>query len=536
IAVTVITFLFWGSSVTNRANGGGSQSNYDFGTIEGQPVSREDFMSARTDARLMFLCTRGEWIDSDSDAQKFGVNLDQETYQRLFIVKRAQAMGIKISEEKISQMAGQVLANLGGKQGPVPLDAFEKQVLKTKGLTLADFRRALETQSSIQELVAVIGQNGKLVTPQEAEATLRREAEEISTVAAFFPVTNFLASASVTPENVSEFYTKQLAAYRQPDRRQVSYVKFKAADFFAEADKKIAGDTNLPVQIDRAYEARGSNYYAGKTAAEAKAEIRADYRRSLAVHSAREVAAKFGEDLLNLSPIAADNLDKLAAAQKLTVEISSPFAADKAPVELDVPTTFARAAFALTAEEPFDGRPTLGEDAAYVIALKKQIPSGVPALETIREQVTADCKLFTAAQLANTAGSNFAAKVSSSVGKNFADICAEAKVTPVKLPAFSLLTRALPEAETHVAFGLLQNLAMGLPVGGSSGYRPLQGGGGLVLQVTARTPADDAKIKTELPAFIGQARQQRSSELFNAWFQKEASVALANTPIAKRQK
>ena len=533
IAVTVITFLFWGSSAT-RLSGNGNQADYDFGTIEGQPVTREAFVNAQTDARLMFFLNHGEWITSEADAARVGVNLEQEAYQRMFLVKRAKEMGIKIGDETIGRMAAQILAAVGGKRGPVPLEEFDKQILQAKGLTRADFRRTLETQSAIQEIVATIGQNGRLVTPQEAEATLRRESEELSTVAAFFPVTNYLANASTSPEAVGQFYTNQLAAYRLPTRRQVTYLKFKAADFFGEADTKIAAETNLNVQIDRAYEQRGSNYYAGKTAAEAKAEIRADFRRSLALRSARDLAAKFADDLLNLTPVAPENLDKLAAEKKLTVETSSPFSADKPPVELDVNAAFTRAAFALTAEDPFAG-PILADEAAYVIALKKIIPSGIPELADIRAQVTDDYKHFVAAQLAATAGSNFAAKVSISAGKKFEDLCAEAKLTPVKFPAFSLLTRTLPEAEPHLSFGLLQNLAISLPIGGSSGYRPTQNGG-VVLLLTARTPADEAKIKTLLPSFITQSRQTRQSELFNAWFQKEAQVAFANTPLMKRAK
>ena len=218
IAVTVITFLFWGSSAT-RLSGNSNSGNYDFGTIEGQPVTREAFLNTQTDSRLMLLVNRGEWIASEADAQRLGVSLEQETYQRLFLAKRAKDMGIRASEEQIGRLAGQILTAFGGKQGPVPLEEFEKQILAPHQLTRADFRRALESQSLIQELVAVVGGNGKLVTPQEAEATLRREAEEIATVGVFFHATNYLVQVAVTPEAIAGFYTNQLAAYRQPDRR-----------------------------------------------------------------------------------------------------------------------------------------------------------------------------------------------------------------------------------------------------------------------------------------------------------------------------
>ena len=52
--------------------------------------------------------------------------------------------------------------------------------------------------------------------------------------------------------------------------------------------------------------------------------------------------------------------------------------------------TFAKAAFALTPEEPMAGEPILSEDAVYVIALKKRIPSEVQPLDAVRDQLFHD--------------------------------------------------------------------------------------------------------------------------------------------------
>ena len=104
----------------------------------------------------------------------------------------------------------------------------------------------------------------------------------------------------------------------------------------------------------------------------------------------------------------------------------------------------------------------------------------------------------------------------------------------MKLPAFSLSTRSLPEAEKYISLGRLQEIAYGLPVGGNSGFVP-SNDGGLVLHVVSRTPADDTNMKVELPAFLGQVRQTRLSEAFNAWFAREATTALRDTPLARRR-
>ena len=50
---------------------------------------------------------------------------------------------------------------------------------------------------------------------------------------------------------------------------------------------------------------------------------------------------------------------------------------------------FATKAFARTPEDPFAG-PIVGLDAVYVVALNKKLPSEIPTLDQIRDQVVKD--------------------------------------------------------------------------------------------------------------------------------------------------
>ena len=101
---------------------------------------------------------------------------------------------------------------------------------------------------------------------------------------------------------------------------------------------------------------------------------------------------------------------------------------------------FAKKAFALSpTNEPFAG-PLVGDEAVYVIALDKRIPSEIPPLEQIRDRVTADYKYDQARTLARQAGQELHVTLTNGLaaGKAFSNICAEAKVQPTNLPPFSL--------------------------------------------------------------------------------------------------
>jgi hypothetical protein len=530
VVAIVVTFIFWGSQ-SSRTGGGNGGDKGKLGSISGEAISVEDYQAVGAEVQLSYFLGHGNWPDRDPAAKQSGYNEQREIYQRLFLIQKQKEYNIHVSREAIGTTAAQILHSLGRNGTAVPLDEFETQLLKPRGLTKEDFARMLEHELGVRQLVTALGLTGKLTTPQEAEMLLRAEREEITTEAVFFSATNYVAAVKATPEFVGQFYTNQMERYRIADRRQVSYLKFKGADFLADADAQIAKLTNFTAQVDAVYLQRGTNYYKDLSPDAAKKEIRDEYRKGIALRAARNKAAEFADELLNLAPVKLDNLETLAKQKGFTAEISAPFTAETGPVELDVPSTFAKTAFALTAEEPFAG-PIVGENDVFVIGLKRTIPSEIPSLDSIRAKVTADYEILSARQIACNVGTNFAHTVATTPMKTFAGISADFKLSPIKFPAFSLTTRALPEVEGHIRFGELQEIAYGLPVGGNSGFVPTQDGG-FILHVIARTPVDNATVKAELPAFLAQVRQTRQNEAFNAWFSREAQTGLRDTPLAR---
>src|SRR6185295_7501105 len=146
--------------------------------------------------------------------------------------------------------------------------------------------------------------------------------------------------------------------------------------------------------------------------------------------------------------------------------------------EFVAPPNFAKAAFSLTEQEPF-ASPIAGDDAVYVIAFEKKIPSEIQPLDRIRERVTADFRFTQAIQMARQAGTNFSAALTAGLaaGKTFSAVCDEAKVKPVALPPFSLATRTLPELEERVSLPQLKQIAFKTPVGKTSNFVPTIEGG-----------------------------------------------------------
>src|SRR6185503_16564226 len=131
------------------------------------------------------------------------------------------------------------------------------------------------------------------------------------------------------------------------------------------------------------------------------------------------------------------------------------------PKELNVRPNFTQTAFTLNpTDQPYAG-PLLGEDAVYVIAFHKKVPSEPQTLDQVLDRVTSDYKMMLALTQARAAGAQFSQTVSNGLaeGKTFAALCAEVKVTPIELPRFSLSTRGLPEVEDRIALDQMKQLA-----------------------------------------------------------------------------
>jgi len=528
IVVVCFTVFF---SPANRGTGSG-RGSYNYGSVNGERISEDDFSNARKEVHLQyFFMSGGSWIDSEADAKKAGFDLEQRTYARLLLIQKEDQLGIHVSSETAGQFATEMLHQFGSPS------EFVQKVLEPRHLEMNDLDRFFRHELGIQELISTIGISGKLVTPQEAQALYVREHEELSTEAVFFNASNYLASVSAPAEAVSQFYTNHMPEYEIPERVQVSYVKFGYSNSIAKAEKEM---TNLTEIVESNLQRLGSNYVRyGKTPEEAKGKIREDILMKIALPEVRKEAIAFAGPLFE--PTNAPTLEDLAKSKGLAANVTPPFDIGSGPTNLDVGSEFTKAAFALSAERPV-GEPVISRDGVYVISFKKKLPREIPPLDKIHDQVVFDYKYQQAVAQARKAGRELATTLTNGLtqGKSFDAICTEAKVKPIMLPPFSISTRELSEVEDHIPLNGsrtrmgLKDIAFSTQPGKTSAFHDTNEGG-IIVYVKSKLPLDEAKMKTELPSFIAYVRQSRSREAFDAWFRKEAEKGLRDTPLARPQ-
>lgn len=542
ISVSMVWFFSPDVSLTGNDSLG---AKGDYGTINGEPIKRGDYFNALNEVRLTEYIQSGKEPGNDEESTR---RLESQAISRVFLLGKVKEMGIKASDKAVALMIEEQLRGVSYAQ-------LEKQVLEPAKLKITDYERLMRNDAAIRQLIAAASVSSRLVTPAEVEVLWRKENQETAAQLAVFWASNYLDKVSVTNNAFSGFYSNRMSLYRLPERLTVSYVEFPASNYFAEADTKMAGITNLSEILSEYYTRgrSGTNDWKdtnGVVLSEiaAKDKIKNEMRQGEALLAARRAAAELGNELISLpDPNKASNLEDVAKKKNLTVKVTKPFDRVSGLEEFEheevagprndeaqresFQNYFREKAFALSAapERPVMFSPIPGRQGVYVIALKGKIPSEQQPFDKVKDKVATDYKNFMAQDMARKAGQAFHIALTNGLAakKSFTEIATAEKVKVIDLPPFSTTTRSLTNLDARVSLRMLQNLASGIEVGQASPYLPAQpqAEGGFIFYHKANLPIDEAKLKTELPEFVNQVRMYRQNEAFQQWFRKQAEAA-----------
>lgn len=574
IAATIISFvIFFNPSSRYGGGGGGDTRGGDTGaSINGRPITAEEYNDALREELLFYFLQRGEWASPEKLRQQ-NYQLEQRAYQRIALNEKAKQLGIVPTAKAGARMVEEIFGVKPGETVQASdLERFEQRQLAPNHLSLEDFARFARHQAANQQLVTLFGMSGKLITPKEAEIFYVRENEPLDVEIAYFPLSNYMSQVNVSLQAVTNFFKTNEAMYRLPDRVQVQYVYFPTSNYTAAADKELAAETNLTKNIDAIYAQNKPDSFkddAGKvlTADEAKAKIKKEFKDRTENTLARKDAIAFAQELAkghdDDHPFTTADLAKVAEAKGLKVLTTEPFDGRTGPKELKPTQAFMRTAFSLSTNAPEDKSrsmmyslsPVPVEDGWVVMGFKAQYPSEPQTFAQVQAKVTDDYKREQAFEMAQKAGQNFYINLMTGLmqGKKFDTIAASNKVTTVELPPFSLTSatnlqnaaeiKKLEAINVNVAHvinnrqtfqELVQNSYI-LQTGKPSQFIPTPEGG-FIIYLKARLPVEPAKLQKELPDYLARLREQRQSAAFGEWFQKAVQEMRLTIPQQQMQK
>lgn len=520
IGAVILSFIVFMNPGGSGRAGSGPEVH---GVIGGVPVREPEFRAAAREMSLE-LALRGQARASDRLTH-------QDVLNRIFALREARALGIRVSDEAVAARIVGLPVAQDERTGRFSREAYQQflQQVQQLGFSESDFTQYIKHGIALEQLATLAGVSGALVTPREAAARFRARHEQFAVQLVLFATSNQVAAVDLSPEALGRFYSNNLPRYRLPEQITVSYVRFATTNFLAEGEAALAARTDLATLIEAEYLRRGTNAFrdsAGDVlpAEAARTQLREEFVRQAAFDAARRAANDFANELYR-EEASPDALRAVAAGRGLSAGVSSPFAAaSRGPAELRVPPQFVRSAFALTEAEPF-GTPMPGEDGVYVFALRDRIPAAIEPFEAVQLRVTEDWKRTESARLARARAEEFRAAVTNALaaGKTFEAAAAEAGVTPLALPPFSLMTPSLPELGARMTLNEVLQAVAELPAGAVSDVESTADGF-FVAWLQERLPAAETQMASELPALTEEMRRQGSYAAFNEWLQRRAQV------------
>ena len=105
-------FVYFLGRGSGDANGGGRASG-DFGSINGQKITQQEYVQAVNEFKLFYLFHYGTWPDKKANVSE--ADMERETYVRLLLIQKASDLGIHAGLDAAATVANQMLRSLARK-------------------------------------------------------------------------------------------------------------------------------------------------------------------------------------------------------------------------------------------------------------------------------------------------------------------------------------------------------------------------------------------------------------------------------------
>ena len=513
----LVAVAFGASDIWSSASRGSNES-VRIGLLGGKVVD-----PARFDALAGLLRLENRANGADAEIEPRAV---WELYAAL---ERAEEAGLRIPDSQIAAVVHND-PSFHGQDGAFSAERY-REVLATVYLTPAHYEAILRVRLLLDQLQRTVAA-GPWVAPSILEYRLRGFTDAYTLCTATLSNSFDAATAEVSAEEVRAYYDSHLPEFDEPERRQVAYVTFRAADY---ADK--VGSFEAEGEDDPVLDYYNDHYeeFLDKDAAESEdgpkmrpiEEVRPQILAALAKESARDLAYRAAGEFADLflardaAKLAPADFARLAAEQGYTVRTTRLFrATGDYPVNFRVSPDFVSLAFDLGGTEMRDlvGDPVgAGEEESYVEMLVTNVPAHTEPFEAVSEragELARDDKanrLFAGA--VNTALEGFVRGLEE--GKEFRDIASSLGLETSTNVVFSALAAGQADAPVPEPRSVAR-LMVRLGKGDFSGdYVPIPGGA-LFFYVVDRQPGD---ANTEGFVRMQMARQMAGEAGDAVWAQ-----------------
>lgn len=396
IAISVFfafDFLFTGRDDDQKSAGSA-------GTLGGKDVSLSEFRTLVDDAR-------GFGRARDTKSSNTEINL--RAWKTAAALAVAKAAHLEATDNDVREAIRRD-PSFGGEAGGFNFNRYQ-MLLRENGMTPEMFEAFLKRRLTLNKLQQVVLGSAAWVSPAELEGAINDVTDKFTVRIAAFSDKEF-DKVKLDDKMLEAYYKDNTNSIALPDLVTVKYAKFKADDSARLAQFKISEDEmhdRYDATLSR-FESTGTN---GVTVTKKFEEVKSILEKELQVIASVEafrtnlLFRAYPQDEKLAADVKTDRLEKIAAEDKIKVEVSKPFALDgrnfvkgfmtRASAIAPGCDGFAAAVAELDADSP-DLRygVVAGTNCVYLIErasfTKAHVPSFADAKEHIRADALADAR------------------------------------------------------------------------------------------------------------------------------------------------
>jgi peptidyl-prolyl cis-trans isomerase D len=359
---------------------------------------------------------------------------------------------------------------------------FVFDALSKRGMSGADLEDIVRDDLCVKRIRTLLESTAP---PSESELRTAFESmyQKLDVSVIHLKIDDFLASVKVSDDDLKKLYEERKIGLKTDETRKAKYVAF----ILPTTDKPLDG----PARAEQLQ------------ALEKKAE---DFTIAMT-----EKDAKF---------------EDVAAKAEVKVQETPAYSQAKPPAEFEKMPEVARAAFALSKNQPnSDAVPT--DRGYYVVQLEDIVPGRPLTFEEAKDRLGDELKHERAQEAMNLKAAEIRNKIAADMkaGKSFAEAAeAAAGAKPDAFPAFSAEELQMGKFADKPDGAAIMHSAQLLNAGDTSMLIPTEKGG-VMIHLDKREPIDEAKFKADLPRVAESVDQTRAIVLFQEWLKLRRAAA-----------
>ena len=525
-------------------NSNGSQEGA-FGAIDGKPVTRDEWITARRLAGLLF----------GRNGDRF---VENKIPDILVEMKLLSDYSINISQADVMDQLNSRIATAGN-NGKQVRDGI---VTRSEALGEENFIRAEQYVLEVTQLSRLAGIGSGLISKKEAEIKYREENEQYNVEAVILSHTNYLPLVQVDDAKLQEYYTNSISKYRLSESRQLSYVTFPPTNYLEQAEAKYnelpeeerksllqncwPSDTNITTQaaatiseLAKHVVSVQTNEFGGMEIEQATAQIREQLlttgvgmKAGLAVIEAYNAGEDFQNSLRTTydAKPELDTLEKVALLQNIEVKTTPPMRRDL-PFVPGLQRVSPTEVFALSATNALiSGASSLSSaanaDPYFVASLKKITPARDRSFAEAKPLVTEDYKKAESIKLLTEAGDKLQQALKDE--KPLADIAKENNLKVLKLGPFGSSSGNIEGLDTPALAEDIRTQALGLDAGATSELITSSTDSDVtdhevafVIKLNSKEAVSQETFDKEFDAYLEQSRQSAAMSAYTGWLKEQ---------------